>query len=83
MFSISPIIMFFIGICVVMLIWILAKDIIMTISIRALVGTLLIIFVNSFIPSQHQIGVNFISILCSGVLGIPGVAMLYLFNYLI
>lgn len=83
MFSISPIIMFFIGVCVIMLIWILARDVIMTISIRSLVGTLLIIFINSFMPMQQQIGINFLSILCSGVLGVPGVVMLYLFDYLI
>ncbi len=83
MFSISPIVMFFIGICVIMLVWILAKDIITKISIRASVGTALIIFINSFMPTQQQIGVNFISILCSGVLGIPGVAMLYILDHLL
>jgi pro-sigmaK processing inhibitor BofA len=83
MFSVDPIIMIFIGICIIMLFWVLAKDMIMTIIIRSIVGILLIIFINSFVPVQQQVGINFISILCSGALGIPGVVMLYILNYLI
>lgn len=48
--------------------------------IRALVGMVLIFFVNEFLASKGMdvsVGLNPVTFLTSGTLGIPGVAMLY------
>lgn len=48
--------------------------------IRALVGMAIIFFVNYFLDSQGieaSVGMNGVSFLTSGILGVPGVALLY------
>lgn len=48
--------------------------------IRALIGMAIIFFVNYFLDSQGieaSVGMNGVSFLTSGILGIPGVALLY------
>ncbi|MDO4313049.1 MAG: pro-sigmaK processing inhibitor BofA family protein [Eubacteriales bacterium] len=48
--------------------------------IRALVGMAIIFFVNEFLASKGMdvsVGMNIVTFLTSGTLGIPGVAMLY------
>lgn len=48
--------------------------------IRAIVGMALIFFVNEFLGSQGiavRVGMNPWTVLTSGILGIPGVALLY------
>lgn len=48
--------------------------------VRAIVGMSLIFFVNEFLASKGigiAVGYNLISLLISGTLGVPGVAMLY------
>lgn len=48
--------------------------------VRAIVGMSLIFFVNEFLSSKGigvSVGYNLITLLTSGTLGIPGVAMLY------
>lgn len=48
--------------------------------IRALIGMAIIFFVNYFLASQGieaSVGMNGVSFLTSGILGIPGVALLY------
>ena len=48
--------------------------------VRALVGMGLIFFVNQFLSYRNipvSVGLNLITFLTSGILGIPGVAMLY------
>lgn len=54
--------------------------IIVNFLIRALVGMVLIFFVNEFLASKGinaGVGLNPVTFLTSGTLGIPGVAMLY------
>lgn len=48
--------------------------------VRAVVGAALIFFVNEFLSSQGiavRVGLNLWTILTSGILGTPGVALLY------
>lgn len=48
--------------------------------VRAIIGSGIIYLVNSFLTSQGiltQVGLNLVTFLTSGMLGIPGVAMLY------
>ena len=48
--------------------------------IRALIGMAIIFFVNYFLDStgiEASVGMNGVSFLTSGILGIPGVALLY------
>ena len=48
--------------------------------VRAIVGSALIFFVNEFLTSQGipaQVGLNPVTVLTSGILGTPGVALLY------
>nr|WP_296265758.1 pro-sigmaK processing inhibitor BofA family protein [uncultured Merdimonas sp.] len=50
------------------------------IFVRMVLGIAIIFFVNEFLSSQDisvQVGINPITILTSGILGIPGVALLY------
>ena len=54
--------------------------IIVNFLIRALVGMALVFFVNEFIYSRGievGVGMNAVTFLTSGTLGIPGVALLY------
>lgn len=48
--------------------------------VRAIVGVAMIFFVNKFLSSQGisvQVGMNPVTVLTSGILGAPGVALLY------
>lgn len=48
--------------------------------VRALIGMAIIFFVNYFLDSQGieaSVGMNGVSFLTSGILGVPGVALLY------
>lgn len=48
--------------------------------VRAIVGVAMIFFVNEFLSSQGisvQVGMNPVTVLTSGILGTPGVALLY------
>lgn len=48
--------------------------------VRAIVGMVLIFFINQYIipaDSSINVGLNAVSFLTSGVLGIPGVGLLY------
>lgn len=49
-------------------------------TVRAILGICLILLVNYFLKEQEiaiKVGLNAISFLISGFLGVPGVAMLY------
>lgn len=51
--------------------------------LRAVMGTLAIYFLNQFLVSQNfplSVGVNPLTVLTSGSLGFPGIAMLYGIN---
>ena len=48
--------------------------------VRAIIGSALIFFINQFLEMQDvsvQVGMNPLTFLTSGILGIPGVALLY------
>ena len=55
-------------------------EIVVNFIVRAVLGTAVIFFVNQFLDSQKipvAIGLNLITFLTSGILGLPGVALLY------
>lgn len=55
-------------------------EIVVNFIVRAVLGTAVIFFVNQFLDSQKipvAVGVNLITFLTSGILGLPGVALLY------
>jgi inhibitor of the pro-sigma K processing machinery len=70
------------GICFMLLLWILLKEKFIEGIARMIVGGILIYTINSLLP-QYAIGINLISLGCSGVLGIPGVAMLYIVGIMV
>ena len=54
--------------------------IIVNFFVRVVVGIALVFFVNEFMSLQVvpvQVGINPITVLTSGILGVPGVALLY------
>lgn len=82
MFGIHPAILICMGICFMILLWVLLKEKFIEGIARMIVGGILIYCINSMLP-QYAIGINLISLGCSGVLGIPGVAMLYIVNTIV
>ena len=53
--------------------------------VRAIIGCAMIFFVNEFLNAQGisvQVGLNPWTVLTSGILGLPGVALLYGINFL-
>lgn len=55
-------------------------EIIVNFIVRAVIGVSVIFFVNQFLDSQKipvAVGLNLLSFLTSGILGLPGVALLY------
>jgi len=82
MFGIHPAILICMGICFMILLWVLLKEKFIEGILRMIVGGILIYCINSVLP-QYALGINGISLGCSGVLGIPGVAMLYIVNAII
>ena len=52
----------------------------MVVNFRAILGAALIFFVNQFLDSQEisvAVGLNPITFLTGGILGLPGIALLY------
>ncbi|HBA67987.1 MAG TPA: Pro-sigmaK processing inhibitor BofA [Lachnospiraceae bacterium] len=59
------------------------KEWIINFIFRSVIGTVAIFFMNGFLVSQGlsiAIGINPITVLTSGILGIPGLIMLYGIN---
>lgn len=59
------------------------KEWIINFILRTVAGTLSVFFINGFLISQGisiAIGINLITILTSGLLGFPGLIMLYCIN---
>lgn len=67
---------------IVLGIWFLCREFICKVMGRILLGILLIVTVNLVIP-QYAIGINWLSMGCAGVLGVPGVVTLYVINAVI
>ena len=56
------------------------SEVVMNFFIRAVIGLVLIFFVTQFLAENHidvNVGINPITTITSGVLGVPGVCMLY------
>jgi inhibitor of the pro-sigma K processing machinery len=54
------------------------SEIIINFMLRAVVGTLAIYFINQFIAQEGiSVGINPITVIGSGLLGLPGVALFY------
>ncbi|NLL75849.1 MAG: Pro-sigmaK processing inhibitor BofA [Clostridiales bacterium] len=59
------------------------KEWIINFILRAIIGTIAVFFINGFLVSQGfsiAIGINPITVLTSGILGFPGLIMLYGIN---
>ena len=82
MFGIHPVILISIGICFVILLWVLFKEKFIEALVRMMVGGIIIYCINGMLP-QYAIGINSVSLVCSGLLGIPGVAMLYIVSAMV
>ncbi|MEG1637245.1 MAG: pro-sigmaK processing inhibitor BofA family protein [Cellulosilyticaceae bacterium] len=81
--NIHPIILICIGLCMLMLICVMGKDFLLKFLGKILIGVVIILVMNRVLPETLAVGINFITMLCMGALGIPGVIMLYLVNFLI
>ncbi|MDF2879099.1 MAG: sigmaK-factor processing regulatory BofA [Clostridia bacterium] len=82
MFGIHPAILISMGICIIILLWVLFKEKFVEVTARAIVGGVIIYCINGILP-QYAIGINAMSLGCSGLLGIPGVAMLYIMGMMV
>lgn len=80
--SVHPIILVCIGLCTVMLICAMGKRFLVDFFGKMLVGLALILGINLIVPETFAIGINIITMVCAGILGIPGVIMLYLISFL-
>lgn len=75
--GINPVILICIGICVMILMWVLFQELFIKLLSRVVIGAIIIYSINEVLP-QYAIGINAMTIGCSGVLGIPGVVMVYI-----
>lgn len=80
--SSQQVIIGFILVCIVMLIWSIWKKELLTIVIKTAVGMGLIWIINVLIPTL-AIGINLITVGVAGILGIPGIIMLYIIQTLL
>ena len=80
--SSEQVIIAFIFVCIVMLFWILWKRQVITIILKIIIGVGIIWAVNLLIPAK-AIGINGVTAGVSGILGIPGIIMLYVIKGLL
>ena len=78
----EQVIIAFIAVCLVMLFWSLWKRQVITIIIKMVMGMAIIGAVNLTLPTI-AIGINGVTIGVSGILGIPGIIMLYVIQSLL
>lgn len=79
----SELLMWFLGIVAMLVVLsILTKNQVLWFAAKLCIGPLIIIMLNQFIPA-YAIGINYFTIGISGVLGFPGVMMLYLFQMIL
>lgn len=78
----EQVIIAFILVCLVMLFWSLWKKQLITITIKVVVGMGMISLVNLILPTM-AIGINGLTAGVTGILGIPGIIMLYLIQALL
>ena len=72
----------FILVCVIMLFWSLWKRQLVTIIIKMIMGMAIIGAVNLILPTI-AIGINGLTVGVTGILGIPGIIMLYVIHSLL
>lgn len=80
--DVQEIVIAIVTIGVIMGIWYLCREFICKILGRILIGIVLIAVVNIILP-QYAIGLNWMTMGCAGVLGLPGVVTLYIVNAVI
>ena len=78
----EQVIIAFILVCLVMLFWSLWKRQVVTIIIKVVAGMGIIWVVNLILPTI-AIGMNWITVGVTGILGIPGIIMLYIIQGLL
>ena len=71
-----------VSIGVVLIVWYLFRNIICKIIERLSLGLIIVLIVNCMIPA-YEIGINWITLGCIGILGMPGVMTLYIINMVI
>ncbi len=69
-------------VCILMLIWSIWKKEVLTLIVKVGVGMIIIWTVNLLFPTI-AIGINAITIGVAGILGIPGIIMLYIIQGLL
>lgn len=81
--GIHPVILGSIVFCLLLLISILGKKTIVNMIKRMVIGSCCIIAINLLLPETFRIGVNLLTVGCTSLLGIPGVVMLYLIEFML
>lgn len=69
-------------VCALMLIWSIWKKELLTLALKVVLGMIIIGITNYLIPTI-AIGINAITVGTIGILGIPGVIMLYIIQRLL
>lgn len=80
--GVHPILLISLGICILFLLLVLFQEKLISFLIRGILGGLLIYAINLLFP-EYAIGINFFTLGCSGLLGIPGIATLYIVAWFI
>lgn len=81
-FNSQQVIIIFLLICGLMLVWSLWKKQLITVIIKFIIGIGILWIINIFLPTI-AIGINFLTIGIVGILGIPGIIMLYIIQGLL
>lgn len=63
--------------CIVALLWEIYEDKLAKLIFRIGMGAALILLVNFVVP-QYAVGINLVTLGCAGILGVPGIAALYI-----
>ncbi|MGL4361721.1 MAG: pro-sigmaK processing inhibitor BofA family protein [Cellulosilyticaceae bacterium] len=76
--SIHPVILMSLGICGILLIYVLFEQHVGKFIRRGIIGGISIVIIDLFIPSLVAVGLNIYTIGVACFLGIPGVLILYI-----
>lgn len=82
MIVIHPSILIGLAICMGMLVLILFDRYIIKMCVQGIVGVMCVMGINWMIPVAYQVTIDFISIGIMAVVGIPGVILLYILQFI-
>lgn len=80
--ALHPGIVLLVCICLFVLLWVVFKEVIIRVLLRAAIGIGAMYLVQILVP-MYAVGINWLTIGCACVLGVPGIGMLFVMKYLL